>query len=158
MEPMRVGDGRMLRYFALPDAAGRRFDLEQFQRQRGLVIFFGHADCDRCAALLRDYTAHAATIRDEGAEPVVVLDAPPRLGGPITVLVDEEGKAVQVQGLHIPALLVADRYGEVYAAWQGGADHALPSGEDVTEWVVSVERLCEECTISEWSQRGREGE
>lgn len=162
MEPIRFADGRMLRYFELPDASGQLSNLEKYQRQRSLVLFFGHGDCARCAALLRDYANWAASIRGEGAEPVAVLDSAGEntglVAGQVALLVDSEGRAVQAQGLRAPALLIADRYGEIYVAWEGGPTHALPSGEDILGWVVAIERLCEECTIPEWSLRGQEGD
>lgn len=162
MEPVRMADGRMLRYFELPNGAGQPVNLEKYQRQRSLVIFFGHGGCAQCTALLEDYAIRAETIRDEGAEPVVVLDGVDNssraAATALTLLVDGEARAVEAQGLHNPALLIADRYGEVYVAWEGGTAHALPPGDEVVSWVISIERLCEECTISEWSARGEEHE
>ena len=162
MEPVRFADGRMLRYFALPDSSGQSIDLEKYQRERSLVIFFGHEGCPRCAALLADYAGRAAVVRDEGAEPVAVLnganESAERSASQLPVLIDAGGSAARAQGLQAPALLITDVYGEIYVAWEGGESHDLPSGEDIVDWVVSIERLCEECTVSEWSLRGEEND
>jgi hypothetical protein len=54
------------------------------------------------------------------------------------------------QGLAVPAVVVTDRYGEVWAARPGGEAHRLPGGQDITEWLEFIEIQCPECGAPEW--------
>ncbi len=50
-------------------------------------------------------------------------------------LSDPARRAVERQGLIVPAVVVTDRYGEILAAWIGGEAHRLPTGQDVASWL-----------------------
>lgn len=156
-----LGSGRMLRYFALPTAAaphGLPFDLARLRRRRHLVVFFHHgADCAACQAALSDLAANAAPITAEGATIISVGPDAPLLHTPdsatdnmaLIALVDPTMQASAAQGVTAPTLMLADRFGEVYARWSD-PDHALPSATEVVAWLLRIDTLCNECTTPEW--------
>jgi hypothetical protein len=55
------------------------------------------------------------------------------------------------QGFDTPSLIIADRWGEIWAVWVGGTDHRLPSGQDILQWLGFIEAQCPECTTVEWT-------
>jgi len=54
-------------------------------------------------------------------------------------LSDPTGQAAERQGLTVPAIVVTDRYGEIWAAWMGGETHRLPTSQDVAGWSGFIE-------------------
>jgi hypothetical protein len=61
------------------------------------------------------------------------------------MLLDSSGEVTARQELTVPAVVIVDRFGEIWAAWEGGADHRLPSSKDVIEWLDFLEVQCPEC-------------
>jgi hypothetical protein len=57
------------------------------------------------------------------------------------------------QGLASPSLIIADRWGEIWAAWLGGTTHQLPSVQDILQWLSFIEAQCPECTMIEWTDQ-----
>ena len=57
---------------------------------------------------------------------------------------------------HRPSLVIADRWGEIWAAWAGGADHRLPSRQDILQWLEFIQAQCPECTMIEWTEQGED--
>ncbi|MCS6954050.1 MAG: hypothetical protein RMK57_15795 [Bryobacterales bacterium] len=47
-------------------------------------------------------------------------------------------------GAHLPAVLVADRYGQLWDAVSAGASHRFPPSRDLAEWVKYLATLCPE--------------
>ena len=100
------------------------------------------------SAFLQALAAHLETYRQE--ETVVLAigpDAPAenwqmavRLGHPFPFLSDPVGGVIaQQEGLALPSLVIADRWGEIWAAWLGGAAHQFPSEQDILQWLSFIE-------------------
>jgi peroxiredoxin len=152
----------MLRFFSLPSVEGRIENLSQFRRQFNLVIFFHHDEikCAACRLTLDELGDSIDRMEEEKGRVVAV--GPTRLVGEqqgradsdrsILRLIDSDGHAAVEQGVTVPSLLITDRFGEVYAAWQGGSEHQLPRGEEVVSWLSFIETLCDECTPSSWTE------
>jgi peroxiredoxin len=72
------------------------------------------------------------------------------MGLPYPVLADEDGRvhatlgAMAEDGSTVPALYVADRFGEIYSAFRGEGGVPLPSGEEVLTWLRFIEHQCPE--------------
>jgi hypothetical protein len=69
---------------------------------------------------------------------------------PFPLLSDPAGEAAAKQGLHPPAVVVTNRFGEIWAAWAGGDGHALPDGPAIQGWLDFIELQCPECGVAEW--------
>jgi hypothetical protein len=139
----------MLKYFALPAVMGEMIDLAAWRRHSNLVVYFQHGvACAACQAIVADLAAHAEGMAGERAVLISVGPAALTVPGGVSLL-DPDGVAIARQGLVAPALLITDRFGEAYNVWASD-DHAFPSGQEVVEWLVRIERLCDECTTPEW--------
>lgn len=151
--------GHHLHAFTLPDAAGRPVQLRQYLQRSNVMLCFHHGiGCAACDAMLRELTAHVEDFRSE--ETVVLAIGPDQhtenqrfaaqLGDPFPLLSDPAGRVSAQQGLDTPSLMITDRWGEIWAAWICGADHWLPSAQDILQWLVFIEAQCPECTMVEW--------
>lgn len=153
------GSGRTLRSFTLPDADGRPVSLWSYHQRRNLVLFFHHGStCADCRAVLRDLSASRAAFQDEEAIVLAVGPDPPALAKELAtslnpgfpLLCDPSKQVVAKQNLLMPSLVVADRFGEIWAAWAGGDAHLLPNGAEIARWLEFVELQCPECGPAEW--------
>jgi len=151
--------GRMLRSFTLPDSNGRAVSLWSYRQRTNLVLFFHHGShCPACHAMLRELAANAAAYREEEAlilgigpdEPTVARRLAATVDCPFPLLSDPANQTVAEQGLDVPAMVVADRFGEIWAAWAGGDEHTLPGGREIARWLEFVELQCPECGVAEW--------
>ena len=158
--------GHHLRPFALPDAAGRTVQLWQYLQRSNVVLFFHHGvDCAACHAVLQELATHTDAFSQE--ETAVLAVGPGQLAEnqqladqaeyPFPLLSDSTGQTAAQLELDIPSLVIADRWGEIWAAWLGGADHRLPSGQEILQWLVFIEAQCPECTMIEWTEQGEDG-
>lgn len=59
----------------------------------------------------------------------------------VQVVVTTDG----VPGLPSPGVTIADRWGEIAFAQDAERADALPSADDVVEWVTFVQMQCQEC-------------
>lgn len=151
--------GRRLSSFTLPDSNGRAVSLWSYRQRANLVLFFHHGSrCPDCRTALRDLAENLAAFREEEALVLGIgADAPAptrqlasAIACPFPLLSDPAGHAVAQQGLKVPSLVVADRYGEIWAAWDGGEQHHLPNPPEIARWLEFVELQCPECSVAEW--------
>ncbi|MFN8377713.1 MAG: TlpA disulfide reductase family protein [Anaerolineae bacterium] len=161
--PFERAEGRMMRAFTLPGLDGTPVDTFRFRgRQPLIVLFHAGAACAPCADLLQDLAANAARIEAEGAQIVSVSVGngvddralAEALAPHVLTLFDSEGKASRLQGFNLPALIITDRYGEIFAYWQADTDQALPDVDDVYGWLVWIEAQCATCTTINWAKVG----
>lgn len=152
--------GQHLHLFTLPDAAGRPVQLWQYLQRSNVVLFFHHgAECASCRALLREIAAHLDAYRQEEAVVLAISPEQPaaneqlaaQLGHSFPLLSDPAGRVIAQEGFDTPSLIIADRWGEIWAAWVGEDDHRLPSEQAMLQWLVFIEAQCPECTDIEWA-------
>jgi peroxiredoxin len=124
-----------------------------------VVILLHHGPgCRACRSTLIELNQSVDTFKQ--AEAVVLAissDALPVLrsfasdsGLQFPLLSDPTGQVARNENLTIPAVVVTDRFGEVWAAWSSGDTHTLPSMEDVCSWLEFIELQCRECEAPEW--------
>ena len=159
--------GHHLHSFNLPDAEGRPVQLWQYLQRNNVLLFFHHGvDCTTCVATLQELAAHSDAYHQQ--ETVVLAIGPDQLAEsqqlaaqldhPFPLLSDPAEGIIAQQGLDTPSLVIADRWGEIWKAWIGDADHQLPSAQDMLQWLVFIESQCEECTMIEWTDRTEAGD
>lgn len=123
------------------------------QRRLATVLFLAHGDgrCDACLEHVnrlarevdwRDWDGRLLVLMPggdlAGEEPV---HSPARI-----VRLDADGAATN--GSVTAALVIADRYGQVYHSERIGRDHeAGPSPEAVEEWLRFLSTQCPECGV-----------
>lgn len=144
-------EGRLIGPFALPDADGRQIRFRNYRQRRNLVIFFHHGvTCAACRHILQDFARHIAVFQEQQAAVLAIgpdqsnqaQDLSAELGHAFPLLNDPEGRTVARAGFLVPALVVADRWGEIWAAWEGGEDHALPQVDELEEWLTIIQCDC----------------
>jgi len=159
--------GHHLHPFTLSDAQGQSVQLCQYLQRNNVLLFFHHGvDCTTCVATLQELAAHSDAYHQQ--ETVVLAIGPDQLAEsqqlaaqldhPFPLLSDPAEGIIAQQGLDTPSLVIADRWGEIWKAWVGSADHRLPSAQDILQWLVFIESQCEECTMIEWTDRTEVGD
>ncbi len=157
--------GRMLAPFELPDARGRMIRRAAFRGRVNLVLVFHHGPrCLPCRRYLfgllerlPEYAERHAAVLAIGPEaediqtlanqPTAASAAPDALA-----LEDVSHNTVRRLGLVTPAVVVADRPGEIWAAWApepaASPDEAhatLPPYDEVLAWLDLIEIQEPEC-------------
>lgn len=150
--------GHMVRPFALPASNGREIRLRDYRQRRNLVLFFHHGtQCEPCRMMIATLAAAVPAFRDDQAsvlaigpdsqEAAAAFVAGSDLSFPL--LSDPSNRVIAHQGLSVPALIVADQFCEIWAAWEGDTFHTFPTMEAVTEWLAFVQAQCMTCSVRE---------
>jgi peroxiredoxin len=143
--------GRYLAAFALPASDGRLIRLWDYRQRRNLALFFHHgAGCPRCRAELVRFARHYPAYRERDAEvlaigpdePAVSARLAAGLGLPFPLLCDPASAAAERQGVDRPAIVVASRVEEIWAAWAPADELDLPSQEEILGWLEFVVIQC----------------
>ena len=157
-----TASGHHLQPFTLPDATGRTVQLWQYLQRSNVMLFFHHGvNCAACEAFLQELAAQLDAYRQEETAVVAIGPDEPaenrhlaaRLGHPFPFLSDPAGRVIAQQGFVTSSLIIADRWGEIWAAWLGGTTHQLPSEQDILQWLSFIEAQCPECTMIEWTDQ-----
>jgi peroxiredoxin len=154
--------GQRLHAFTLPDSTGQPIQLWQYLQRSNVLLFFHHGvNCAACEACLQELAAQLDAYRQEETAVVAIGPDEPaenrhlaaRLGHPFPFLSDPAGRVIAQQELATPSLIIADRWGEIWAAWLGGTNHQIPSEQDILQWLSFIEAQCPECTMIEWTDQ-----
>ncbi len=151
--------GTFLPLFDLPEADGGRVESWHYHGRRNLVLFlFNRADCLNCRTLLGLLSAEYENILVEEAELIVVLPGTPeearalkhdfRLRCPVLYDKDQDIyrrlDALGAGGQPRAAILITDRYGEIYKAVVTEDERELPNITEILNWLNFVEIQCPE--------------
>jgi peroxiredoxin len=154
--------GHHIHAFTLPDSTGQPVQLWQYLQRSNVLLFFHHGvNCAACEAFLQELAAQVDAYRQEETALVAIGPDEPaenrhlavRLGHPFPFLSDPAGRVIAQEGLATPSLIIADRWGEIWAAWLAGTNHQLPSEQDILQWLSFIEAQCPECTMIEWTDQ-----
>jgi hypothetical protein len=120
-----------------------------------VAVFLQSDDRDADLSYLRDLNAAAPTLGLWGGRVIVVMpDAPRRMAaGPdraaaldlVTESTDEAERCGVPAGED--AILIADRWGQIYHGAQGATSEALPAPGEIEEWVKFLSMQCPECGV-----------
>lgn len=122
------------------------FDLRPSRGPRVFVTLHGPG-CGDCLRYLEEIVTAREPVESWGGDVVVLspaaadTDDAALTGSPFPVLKDPE----QVLSIGRPAVVIADRWGEVYHASASEATHDPVAPEEVVEWVKFVAIQCPEC-------------
>lgn len=159
-EPLlRPGD--RLPPLTLEATGGRSIHLRAPSRDASVLVFPHSAECEDCRAYLRALSDEADELRQWYGRILAVLPPCPAAESAASngeardrslafpVLMDTSGEARERCGVAPgeAAILIADRYGEVYEATGAGAEHAFPSVRDVESWLRFLATQCPECGV-----------
>lgn len=125
---------------------------------QALLLVFAHpGPCPRCASYLDEVRGAVDDLRSWGTRPIGVLsdggDAAP---GTVPLLRDEgdEGRRRLGIGAEEAAVILTDRWGEVFEVAVYGCDHDLPLPRQLIESAKIVDLTCGECNVPgpEWRE------
>lgn len=155
--------GQIFPAFTLPGMDQSPVKLESYRARANLVLVFaGGALGQRpIAGLLEELAARAQTLRTELAQVLVVATSRPPADlpcgqGAFPLALDEDTRvhrqagATDAAGRPAPAVFVTDRFREIYGAYLPGDGSALPSAQEIIEWLVFINIQCPECGAPEW--------
>lgn len=156
--------GQHLYAFTLPDSTGQPIQLWQYRQRSNVLLFFHHGiNCAACGAFLQALAVHLEMYHQQETvvlaigpdEPIENEQMAARLGHPFPFLSDPAGGVIaQQEGLVLPALVLADRWGDIWTAWLGGTTHQFPFEQDILQWLSFIEIQCPECTMVEVDRPG----
>lgn len=159
-----LGPRQMLPPLVARTAEGRVVRAWDFKQKRNLAVVFVDAAAEPACAWLERLAAAAAELAERNAAALVVLAEPvpaslaDRFPG-IILAADPSGRAHRAYlgedafgpaGLERAGAFVADRFGQIYAAWIGGDAAALPGIPEILSWLEQIELACEECGAPHW--------
>ncbi len=125
------------------------------QGQEAHIVFFPHAACALCDEYVSTLAGGARALRDWDARPVVVVGAGEEARGRalaatapgVTVLAEPAGVSIRTRGEIPPgsaALLVADRFGDIWHGYDMGAGHSFPGIPELEDWLRFLATQCPE--------------
>ena len=156
--------------FRLPDDRGGSGGTDDVFQEQDVVLALLHGGCRRCAALEAALGRASQEVRALGAVAFAISPghgAPAPAAEPLRRLVDARGDVSAEIATRVGArpgearLVVADRYGEVFAALpahglDGEGDRAGQAGQAETlvrealDWLHFVQVQCPECGAPSW--------
>jgi hypothetical protein len=131
--------------------SGAPLELRRWGREATVLLRLDDVDCARCREYLKELDRRRADLALWDGRVVVVVPGgveqarrlKEELGLGLSVAADPDGRA-PLAGASGPAWLVADRYGQVYYAASGGAEHRLPDPRELEEWLKFLATQCPE--------------
>lgn len=128
----------------LPVAGGERSESVLPAGRRRPVVLLLHGSCDRC----RDFAGRldAKAIQAGGGAVRIVVPEAAEISAPSPALVlEDDGRLASAIRVAIPAVVVADEWGEIHFRHEAGEDHAFPEPAAITEWLDHLATVCPEC-------------
>lgn len=144
--------GERLPRLDLARARGGTLPLRHHRKEATFLVRIHGPDCGGCEAYLRTLEARRDRLSAWYARGVAVVPGPvaearaldERLRpGLITVVADPEGDG-PLAGAGDAALLLADRYGEVFHSVPAGPDHAFVEPRELERWLQYLATQCPE--------------
>ena len=121
-----------------------------------LVVLVHPEPCPECSDYLAEVAGTVEDLRAWGTQVVAVTPGRGPKGLPFLVLGDGDGAGRRRLGIgdDEAAVLLADRWGEVFEVATTGSDHGFPLPRQLVESAKIVDVSCGECNVPgpEWRQ------
>ncbi|MGH8568885.1 MAG: redoxin domain-containing protein [Gammaproteobacteria bacterium] len=164
MTPLTVDRrGETLPGFTLPGSDGASVSLESYRGRTNLVLVFAgeKLDASPLTVMLDELVARTEEFTLEAAQVLVAVTSrptpvPQRGRWAFPLLVDDGGRihrrvgAADAAGRPSPAVLVTDRFREIFATYLPGLGSTLPGAKEILDWLVFINIQCPECGVPEW--------
>ena len=153
--------GYRLRDFTLKSADGTDIRLSDYRGRSNLVLVFA-GSAGTAFNLLAEIGQHDSQLQEEEAQVLAIVqdatDAVVHLARKLALsfplLVDEDGCVHREFGAAhaeaTPAIYITDRYGEVFGSYPTAVSQALPTLEEILDWLSFINSQCPECEPPEW--------
>ncbi len=165
-----IDAGEMLPSFCLPAAGGKVVDLWTYKQHQQVVLLVLHEPaCPECRKVLEAFAAYYPVFCEQETEVLALCAAPleaieqaqREMRLPFPLLADAMGETLrrltgwnEIKNTPQPALLVADRYGALYARYTAEREGELPSPDLVLRDLEYIAIQCPECGAPEWAHAG----
>jgi hypothetical protein len=135
------------------EATGSPRPLQESGRTAPVIVLAHGPDCGQCEAFLDHLAGEREAILDWDGQVVVVRSGAPDTDGgaepagrkSLQALLDPDGLLARALAIEVPAVVIADQWGEIHCAAEAGADHQFISPAEVAEWVKYLAVQCPEC-------------
>ena len=142
----------MMPVFQLMTADGETVNRWDYKGRKHMVLAFLPADCPVCTEFLHIVSNAYHQYEEENAVflPAIVgsreqaIDLRDELDPPYPILFDEHGKVAERYTDRLPALFVADKFGQLYAEWIVGRGGSMPMQKDILDVLDAIELECPE--------------
>jgi peroxiredoxin len=140
--------GNILPAFCLPAASGETVRTGEFRGRRNLVLFLSHPPgCNACEQKLRELDDACGELRQGEAEVLAVIpgsaadvrELKRRLSLSLPLLIDADSP---LDGG--TAMVVTDRFGEIFAITRAGKEHQLPAPAEIAGELAFIGMQCPE--------------
>jgi len=156
-------EGDMLSGFRLQSAAGETLGPQDYKEKKNLVVVFFDPRCAPCTDFLSDMAARYEDYTEMDAEVLAVgggsLDEVREVaasrGLPYPVLADPDGHVRSRYSGVVPAVFVADRFGEIRLVRAEDGEH-LPDQTAILDRLALIELECPECGVPTWGAASNE--
>lgn len=159
VELQQIPKGALIPAFRLPSTEGRNLGPREFKQRNNLILAFLHeGGCGSCRTLLTTLAQsyqHFQGLNTEilaivGGDKKIAEDLHCQMRLPFPFLFDPaERTAALCLGEHTPrpAILVADRYGGLWARLLPLKDDGIIDVKEVLQWLEFIETQCPECNV-----------
>lgn len=154
MKEPRLKVKAMIPLFQLMSADGKTVSVWDYKGFQNLAIIFLPSDrCDKCKDFINQINQSYHRYAEEQATPIVIIrgtreDAVSmnnEVKPPFPILFDNNGNVTAQYTDTLPAVFVADRFGELYAEWLIGKSNAFPSQKEIMDVIELINLECPEC-------------
>jgi len=139
--------------FQLMSADGRAVNIWDYKSRKNMVLaFLPASDCPECVEFLRSASNMYHRYEEENAVLLLIVRGGvesatalyDKLHPPFPILYDEIGEVTRRYTDVVPAVFVADKFGELYAQWIVGPDGFLPTQKEILDVVELINLECPE--------------
>ena len=142
----------MIPVFEMISTDGKTVNIWNYKGRKHTVLAFMPPDCPLCTEFLHTVSNVYHEYEEENAVvlPIVVgnqkqaIDLHDELQPPYPILFDEHGKVAERYADRLPAVFVADKFGQLYAEWIVGRGGSFPSQKEILDVLDAIELECPE--------------
>ncbi len=155
-----VKEHEMMKNFELQSTTGQIMGPQDYREKKSLVLVFFETDCIGCSDFLEDMAERYDDYKAENAEILAVgegtMEEVSRIANamslPFPVLADPDGHALKMYSDSIPALFIADRFGEIRLtiSEKEEGEH-FPNQQKILSRLDLAELECPECGAPTWT-------
>ncbi|HET6456911.1 MAG TPA: redoxin domain-containing protein [Armatimonadota bacterium] len=142
----------MIPVFELESVDGKRVNLWDYKGRKHMVLAFLPPDCPICLDFMEatadayhqyeeEYAVFLPVIVGRREQAEALQD---ELHPPYPILFDQHGKVAERYADRLPAIFVADKFGQLYAEWIIEPGEQLPTQREILDVLDAIELECPE--------------
>lgn len=148
----KLTPGMMIPFFELPSAFGGSVSLWKLRARKNMVLAFVPNECPICEEFLHTFTSAYYQYEAENTQILAIVRGGEKaaskvqdeVGPPFPILYDADGRITGEYTDRIPAIFVADKFGEMRRQFIPGPGESLPSQKEILDVVELINLECPE--------------